>query len=73
MSDEKIQVLPIVAPVHLAGAGAIAEAFRVRREKVMQWIEEGMPVSRDPRTGRYDGEYNKIQAWRELRFPAVKR
>ena len=61
---------PPVAPVHLSGAAAIAAAFRVRRGEVLAWAAAGAPMSRDPRTGRYDGEYNRIQAWRETAYPA---
>ena len=73
MDKKTVALLPSVAPVHLAGAQATAAAFRVRREVVMEWIRRGRPVARDPRTGRYDGEYNKIQAWREAAFPAGDR
>ena len=61
---------PVLAPVHLAGADAIATAFRVRRDEVLSWAAAGAPISRDPRTGRYDGEYNRIQVWREAAYPA---
>lgn len=72
MDKKTVALLPSVAPMHLAGVQAMARAFRVSRETVRVWIKNGMPVSKDPRTGRYDGEYNKIQAWREKMHPARK-
>lgn len=62
----------VVAPVHLAGADAIARAFRVSREEVVEWVKMGMPASRNKKNGRYDGEYNQIQRWREKTFPALE-
>lgn len=63
MTDSKT-----IIPLYLKGIKTIARTFGVSREKVREWIRRGMPCSNH--SGRYDGDYHRILAWLEQKFPA---
>lgn len=64
--DERYTTLPIVAPVHLAGCGEIATAFRVSKDAVRQWKRQGAPMA--VIGGRLTAEYNMLMAWHVERY-----
>lgn len=52
----------------LFGADAIAKFFRVSREVVLEWAEDGAPIVRSGK--RYDADSKSVQHWRELTLDA---
>ena len=50
-----------MVPVHLMGARAIAEKFRVHENTVKLWKKEGAPIAFVGRM--YQAEYSALQAW----------
>lgn len=60
-----------VAPLHLNSLRHICTAFKVGRNTVLRWVDEGAPIAieKDEKSNklRYSAEYNTLQSWRVIK------